>query len=79
MRDVSTGRGSTRYDDKTVDPDDLPSGEVVDVVNGNGQKDVVDHDEYEEMVDDDDIQYPSSHSDSAMTLAEVLPGYDPND
>ena len=58
------------------DPDDLPAGVLVTVQNADGDSVVVDKDEYEEMVDDDDITYPSGHND-VMTLEECFPGYEP--
>jgi hypothetical protein len=59
------------------DKDDLPGGVIVNVKNALGETVQVDHDEYEEMVDDDNITFPSGHNADAMTLADVFPGYDP--
>lgn len=60
------------------DADDLPGGVLVNADRIAGE-DVVDHDEYEEMVDDADVVYPAAHTAEAMTLGDVHPGYDPDD
>ena len=59
------------------DPEELPSGVIVNVLNDAGVTVDADKEELEEMTRLKKISYPSSHTANAMTLADVHPGYVP--
>lgn len=59
------------------EPEELPSGVIVNVLNETGVTVDADKEEFEEMIRIKKISYPSSHTVNAMTLADVLPGYVP--
>ncbi|MDD5348240.1 MAG: hypothetical protein PHT59_06485 [Candidatus Omnitrophica bacterium] len=57
--------------------EEFPGGVILKAQNKSGDDDVVDKDEYEEMIDDADVSYPAAHTSGAMTLGDVFPGYKP--
>jgi hypothetical protein len=59
------------------DPEELPSGAIVNVLNDAGVTVDANKEEYEEMIRLKKVSYPSSHTTNAMTLADVHPGYVP--
>jgi hypothetical protein len=56
------------------EPDELPGGVIVNVVNGVGVTVDADHEEFEDMVADKDVTYPTAHTANSMALQTCIRG-----